>query len=257
MRWRPRPRAAFFVQDPLGFGVSEYRLDGFPGNYARPGAFRLDPGSFLKYSTDSLIWMVAVPWGLLFMAKPTKSYSSELGPDQEIALAVTGTAALPSPFPATARVSLLIIPGLKVGQREGVARYFLKSVQVISPRCIVTRTVGLDDVRAIGYPSSGSEGEWTIAPIGRCAAQIDAAIEASKPAEADAGFSYEIPLFDQAVLHVIEHAAVLHRQEYGLTAAVSAEASGPLTDGVGTISSDCCGRDMDFLMASKSCCCRP
>jgi hypothetical protein len=159
--------------------------------------------------------------------------SSEFGPEQALTFALTGTVALPSPFPATGRVSILIVQETKARREQHDPKFFLKSVQVVNVQCIVTRSVALDAVRAIGYYSDGEkeakDGEWTVVPVEQFSQMHATANQAAKNLEKDRGGCLEFPLLERAVLYVPESAPVLHRIEFGLTAAVSAGAPVPLT----------------------------
>ncbi len=164
-------------------------------------------------------------------ARPVRP--SEFGPKQELAFALTGTVALPSPFPATGQVFLLIVAGAPEREGPQALKFFLKSVQVVNSQCIATRTIARDAVRAIGYYSKGGQetrdGEWTVVPIDRLPQIALAATQAAEAREIDRSGSLEFLLFENAVLYVPESAQVLHRLEFGLTAAVSAVAPVPFT----------------------------
>jgi hypothetical protein len=161
------------------------------------------------------------------------AHSSEFGPEQELAFALTGTVALPSPFPATGRVSILVVRETQAPDDQPHIKVFLKSVQVVNVQCIVTRIVAREAVRAIGYYSNGQteamDGVWTVVPIERFLQTFATASQAAKDLENDRGCSFEVPLLLRAVLYVPESAQVLHRIELGLTAAVSAGAPVPIT----------------------------
>ena len=158
--------------------------------------------------------------------------SSEFGPEQELAFALSGTVAIPSPFPAMGQVSVLVVPETQVRKEHRDPRFFLKSVQVVNVQCVVTRIIARNAVRAIGYYSDGEseskDGEWTVVPTERLSQMLATANHAAKELEKDRGRSFELPLFEKAVLYVPESAPVLHRIEFGLTAAVSAVAPVPL-----------------------------
>ena len=152
--------------------------------------------------------------------------STELGPDQRLALALAGTVALPSPFPATGRVSVLMVPRPRQHDQATELDFFLKSIHVVSPRNIVTRIVEIDALRAVGcYSGDGGYswgGEWTVVPAGYLSEKIKAAMKSLSSADlGPGGGSYEIPLLESAVLYVPESTPVLHRQELSLEASVT------------------------------------
>lgn len=195
------------------------------------------------------------------MAQETPKRSTEIGLEQEAALAIAGAVALPSPFPATGRVSLVMVLGDRAGQKAAPARFFIKSVQVISERNIVTRIVGLEDLRAVGFFAEGEEpgacGEWTLLPIRRLSGRIEAATRSLTEVGAEPDGSYEFLLFQRAVLYVSEATAVLHRQEFGLTAAISAEAFVSFTCDCGGLGAFCCCRKMEGgNYGGPFCCCK-
>jgi len=170
------------------------------------------------------------------------------------ALALAGTIPLPSPFPASGRVYLVGVSKSHEtngnGHKNGVD-FYLKSVQVISERNIVSRTLEIDSVRAIGF-SGGAEhnghekhrerdsGDWTIIPLDESSKVGEAMRRLSDAQGQSENGSLEILLYDRAVLYVHEAAPVLHHQELGITAAVSAEAGSMLADMVTPIGKGCC-----------------
>ncbi|MGO9914874.1 MAG: hypothetical protein ACLQIB_09210 [Isosphaeraceae bacterium] len=164
--------------------------------------------------------------------------SSEFGPKQEMAFSVTGTVAIPSPIPATGEVSALLVVQDTQDKKEQSNLNFktlLKSVQVVNQQCVVTRIVAYDSVRAVAFYSDGDkearDGEWTVVPASRLAPMLAPALQALKEVDKERGGTFEFPLFERAVLYVSESASILHRVEFGLTAAVSAEAPLPLLSG--------------------------
>jgi hypothetical protein len=136
------------------------------------------------------------------------------------ALTLAGTVALPSPYPACGEVSVVV-------SRHGEDfEVFVKILQVVSERRIITRFVRPEDIRAIrGYPASAGGGgpeTWPVLGIKKLQGELD---KKSKEliAKAKTGIFDESSWFSAAVVYVPESAPVLHRNEVGVTAAVSAE----------------------------------
>ncbi len=161
---------------------------------------------------------------------PTCEFSNE----QEAAFALTGTVALPSPFPASARIFIGIMPRLYGSSAE---RYYLKIVQVITDKLIVTQFVNLDYLRAVRLrPESGRYDdlrEWTLRVDVDLHKELEdaketlkqAAKETLKQAASETRGAYEFLLFPehQGVVYVPETAPVLVRTEYGVVAAEASE----------------------------------
>jgi hypothetical protein len=156
--------------------------------------------------------------------------SIKLELQQRLALALAGTVSLPSPHPAYGKVSLGLNSSGKDEPPSGSPRFYLKSVESVSPRQVVTRIVALNELRAVSRPE-GDAVDDSKAPrvtqlvedllldggaisVGK--KQLEAAV---KVAPGD----YEIVLLPVAVLHVPETAPVLVRVvfEAGVTAAES------------------------------------
>ena len=91
------------------------------------------------------------------------SPTQEFSPEEKAAFALAGTVALPSPFPASARILLGIMPQLETAVAP---RYYLKIIELVTDRFSVTRLVSLGDLRAIRLvPESGrfdNFREWTL-----------------------------------------------------------------------------------------------
>jgi hypothetical protein len=162
-------------------------------------------------------------------AKPLAAVpASELGTEHKLAFDLAGTVGLPSPFPATARVSLI-----KSAHHEPASaamakpRFFIKIVQCVSHKQLVTAFADPYDVRGVrSYTGSGplaDPSSWTFVNIEDVRTRIKNAIEElTKPTYA-AGGAFEIPLYDQAVVYLPEAAPLLQRIEFALVAAVAAE----------------------------------
>jgi hypothetical protein len=153
---------------------------------------------------------------------------SDFSQAQQAAFALAGTVALPSPFPASGMVSIGLFPPHE-GAKEGEVRrrFYLKSVQIVSEKHIVTRFVHLEDFRAVRLlPDKRSHAEWERCPI-QTAEEVRELIDAKKRiliANSMTGGPSEVELFaERAILYVPESARVLHRVEIGMAAAQSAE----------------------------------
>jgi hypothetical protein len=162
--------------------------------------------------------------------------SLEFGEHHLLGMNLVGTVALPSPFPATARLFVVRYPAATNGKPsdsrggDGKARQFLKIVETINSNHLITRIVDPEQVRAVKwYPamphmSGGAEEPET--ETGEHLRGEIAAIDWSRAVK-DPRSSYELPLHpDQsAVVYVAEAAPVLLRHEQTVPAAVSLSAS--------------------------------
>jgi hypothetical protein len=140
---------------------------------------------------------------------------------QQTALLLAGTVALPCPYPSVGSLSVLVVP------EAGDFEVYIKIVQVVSLRRIITRFVRLADVRAVHVlspddPSGGPE-TWPLIGSAAVRRQLET-IE--KDLIEKARKSNDARAFDwlaSAIVYVPESAPILHRDEIGVTAAVSAE----------------------------------
>lgn len=170
------------------------------------------------------------------------------------ALALAGTIPLPSPFPASGRVYLIGVANTQTtngnGHSNGVD-FYLKSVQVISERNILSRTLEIDSVRAIGFhrpsehkdhdrPPHVNGDDWQVVPIDDSNTVAEAMQRLRDARNGSQNGSLEVLLYEKAVLYVREAAPVLHHQELGITAAISAEAGSMLADMVTPVAKGCC-----------------
>ncbi len=136
------------------------------------------------------------------------------------ALTLAGTVALPSPYPAAGAVSVVV-------SRHGEDfEVFVKILQVVSERRIITRFVRPEDVRAIrGHHAALSEGgpeSWPVLGIKKLQAELDKRVK-ELIARARTGIFDESLWYSSAIVYVPEAAPVLHRNEVGVTAAISVE----------------------------------
>src|SRR5579883_2866398 len=156
----------------------------------------------------------------------------ELHQSQLTALALAGTVPLPSPFPAYGPISLVAVDD------DGDLEVMIKIVQVVSPRRIISRFIRHRDIRAIRGNPDGTIGagpeSWPILDIKKLRADLDGRMKQLLH-QMGAGGGAESLWYPAAIVYVPEAAPVLHRNEVGVTAAVSAEEVG-----FGTIFSRCC-----------------
>ncbi len=156
----------------------------------------------------------------------------EFHPSHLTALTLAGTVPLPSPYPACGSVSVVIVPH---GEDFEV---FVKIVQVVSDRRIITRFVRPEDVRAIRAHPEGTNGygpeSWPVRGSKTIQGELDRRSE-DLLAGARTGVFTESLWYHSAIVYVPESAPVLHRNDVGVTAAVSAEEVG-FSDGF----SGCC-----------------
>jgi hypothetical protein len=158
-------------------------------------------------------------------AIPTTEFTDE----HKATLALAGTVALPSPFPASARIFVGIMPASAAGDQ-----HYLKIVEKIGDKHTVTRLMNLDYLRAVRLrPASGSYNdarEWELKTAEELQAELATAKSKlpAKPATA-----HEVPLFpaqqvQEGVVYVPESAPVLVRAEYGVLAGEAADFGGYL-----------------------------
>jgi hypothetical protein len=138
-------------------------------------------------------------------------------------MALAGTVALPSPFPASGAVSIVAIP------EDGDCEMFIKVVQVVSLKRIITRLVRPQDIRALRAPANGTRlggpETWPIRLPKVIGPEIAALEQDIRRILEQSGARSEVavPWYPAAIVYVPEMAPVLHRLEIGLTAAISAE----------------------------------
>jgi hypothetical protein len=188
------------------------------------------------------------------------SLAHEFRTEQSIAHALAGTVALPSPFPASARIYVGIRPG---HNPAGAGRYYLKLVEAVSDKLVVTRLVSLEDARAVRFrPESGRPADlwdWTLYTADDLHDELEYAKAALSQAAAAQPGAHELPLVPekgpkgpdatppdragqpptagkpagaarqpQGIVYVPESAPVLVRVEYGVVAAEAATVYPPI-----------------------------
>jgi hypothetical protein len=145
----------------------------------------------------------------------------EFHPTHHTAIALAGTVPLPSPHPASGLVSL-------VAMRDGDdIEVFVKILQVVSDRRVITRFVRPDDVRAIrahpGHHAAAGPESWPVLSIKKIRAELERRVGELRERAAKTGILDEAAWYAAGVVYVHESAPVLHRDEVGVTAAVSCE----------------------------------
>jgi hypothetical protein len=144
----------------------------------------------------------------------------EFHPCHHAALTLAGTVPLPSPYPASGLVSVTIA-------RDGEdLEIFVKILQVVGDKRIITRFVRPEDIRAVRARPDGAAARdpdsWPVLGIKKIKGDLD---KRSKELieKAKKGILEEAAWYSAAIVYVAESAPVLHRNEVGVTAAVSAE----------------------------------
>jgi hypothetical protein len=187
----------------------------------------------------------------LVLGVPTPVY--ELGREQHRAMLLAGTVALPSPYPAAGRILLTITPWPSGGDQ---AQFFLKIVESLRDRRIVTRFVRPESLRAVRLCPRSRRGRyrpldaWPLLTAEDLRERLNQAKQKLLAAARKDGriLPYQIPLFpvpprggkDDAglgdkggtaryerlgIVYVPEDASVLVRVEEVTAAAEAAEAS--------------------------------
>jgi hypothetical protein len=142
-------------------------------------------------------------------------------PRHQAAIKLAGTVALPSPFPAFGSLSIVVAP------EDGEQETYLRIVQQVSGKRIITRFVRLADVRAIKAPEKpGAEGSpetWQLIGPKDIQRRIAKQEKELRTQASKTGAACESEWLPAAIVYVPEAAPVLHRNDIGVTAAVSAE----------------------------------
>jgi hypothetical protein len=145
-------------------------------------------------------------------------------PSHQAAIKLAGTVALPSPFPAFGALHIVVAP------EDGDYETYLRIVQPVTGKRIVTRFVRLADVRAIKAPakaeSDGSPETWDLIGPKDIQRKIAKKEKELRAEAAKSGVACESQWLPAAIVYVPEAAPVLHRNDVGVTAAVSAEEVG-------------------------------
>jgi len=139
----------------------------------------------------------------------------------QTAIMLTGTVALPAPFPACGSLCVVAAP------EDGDIEIYIKIVQIVSARRIITRFARLADIRAIramapGEAPCGPE-NWPIIGPKEVARQISKMENDLRAAAKKTASPCESEWLKGAIVYVPEAAPILHRNDVGVTAGVSAE----------------------------------
>lgn len=174
---------------------------------------------------------------------------------RKVSFALAGTVDLPSPFPAAGRAFIGIAPQgdpAKPAQDDAkyeardAARFFLKIVETVNEKLVVTRYIRREDLRAVrlysGRGTIDDRGQWIVKTADEVVPVVDEAVASLRLAVANAGqaafekrlvFDAAVP--DQQVVFVVaETAPVLVRVEYEYGATAIEAAAGlesPMKDG--------------------------
>jgi hypothetical protein len=142
-------------------------------------------------------------------------------PGHQDAIKLAGTVALPSPFPASGSVSIVVAP------EDGEHETYLKIVQAVTGKRMITRFVRLADVRAIRAPAEDKSAEspetWDLIGHKKIQRLIADKEKKLRSSASKSGGPAESEWLPSAIVYVPEAAPVLHRNDVGVTAAVSAE----------------------------------
>ncbi len=141
--------------------------------------------------------------------------------DHHQAVTLAGTVPLPSPYPAYGQAFFAYT------EWDGEPVVYVKLVQVVSPKNIVTRFIKPEDVRAIRTRTASEYTDpetWPLLSPTKTRKAIDDGIKAIiAKAKAAKATHLEISWQTAAILYVAEAAPVLHRHDVAMTAALSFE----------------------------------
>jgi hypothetical protein len=166
------------------------------------------------------------------MAKDQKSQtgkqgapSQELGSEHLVALSLVGTVALPSPFPAKARIFVVQLPLPPQVDDKSAQKYHIKIVQKINDSCIITRFVDHNAVSLIRFQPASEGDSSEQGPLSLDHAQVQKMVSDLVWDVVDKRASHEIEPYPQhtGVVHVPETQPVLLRYELSVQAATSLE----------------------------------
>jgi hypothetical protein len=160
--------------------------------------------------------------------------SNPFSRDSLEALAKVGTVKLPHPHPASGRLYIGINPDSNPDSNPnlpaGPPKFFLRLVQTVSTKQVVTRIVDLKELRGISLPATSTEKGKTSRKFHtvndrEIADQIREKTSSLMLAERTESGVYEVVLFEDAIILVPESAptVVQIQFEFGVTAAEAAE----------------------------------
>ena len=162
--------------------------------------------------------------------KPNPTPFLAYGDAQITALALAGTVALPSPFPASARISMVISPEPSEDGTSTEQRFSLKLVEVIGDKLVVTRFVRVEHVRAIRFRlgRNTNEDPWTwqlktsrelYADFRATEHELKTYSQTFNNAREKISFEQNLKSGTRAIVYVPEIAPVLVRTEVAVVAA--------------------------------------
>jgi hypothetical protein len=165
--------------------------------------------------------------------------ASKLSENHLRSIALAGTVAVPSPFPALGRIDVST-HGLTKDEVDSLledptsfeaVRFFQKILveiaHEVNPRLTITRVVKLCDIAAVFLPAdtsqvSLSQGQWHLS------AELDALVLEKLSEWNTQNFPALVPLLFESIVYLPETAKVLLRVETGMTAAESVEYYPPM-----------------------------
>lgn len=135
--------------------------------------------------------------------------------EYKMALHLTATVSLPSPFPACGRV--YVVAPVK---EHGLAAHYIKVVQIVSARQFRAWFVDLEHLRAVRVPADAeskpvAHAGWKLQPAETLKADIEKAIKALAPEKG----VREALMYPRAIVIVGESVPVIARYEFVTTAA--------------------------------------
>jgi hypothetical protein len=174
--------------------------------------------------------MMTVSRSIALAGKTNPTPILAYGDAQITALALAGTVALPSPFPASARISMVISPEPSEDGTSTEQRFSLKLVEVIGDKLVVTRFVRVEHVRAIRFRSGSNTNKepWTwqlktsqelYADFRTTEDELKAHSQTFKSAGTKFSFEQNLETGTRGIVYVPEIAPVLVRTEVAVVAA--------------------------------------